>query len=102
MIERSGWGNIEGPYQFAWLAMLGVVMTGQIFVGLRDTTAYETPVRTDVENLVKHSHKSRLVHNLPASDDLKQDLKAVIEKLRDENVDWEVIDRIIAREKSRE
>jgi hypothetical protein len=103
VIARSGWGDVGGPYKFAWLAMLGVVMTGQLFVGLRDTTAYDTPRSTDVEELLKNSHKSRVIHNFEsAGDDLKQDLKAVIERLRDEGIDWEIIDRIVSREKGKE
>jgi hypothetical protein len=101
VIARSGWGDVPGPYRVAWLSMLGVVMTGQLFTGLRDVTAEATPRSTHVEDLLKHSHESRLIHNyLSTGDDLKSDLKAVVEKLRDEDVSWEVIDRIINREKA--
>ena len=101
VVARSGWGDVPGPYRVAWLSMLGVVMTGQLFTGLRDVTAEDTPRSTHVEDLLKHSHESRLIHNyLSTGDDLKSDLKAVVEKLRNEDVSWEVIDRIINREKA--
>jgi len=101
VITRSGWGEVPGPYRVAWLSMLGIVMTGQLFTGLRDVTAEAIPRSTHVEDLLKHSHESRLIHNfLSTGDDLKSDLKAIVEKLRNEDVSWEVIDRIINREKA--
>ena len=101
VVARSGWGDVSGPYRIAWLSMLGVVMTGQLFTGLRDVTAFEVPRSTHVEDLLKNSNASRLIHNyLSTGDDLKSDLKAVVEKLRNEDVSWETIDRIINREKA--
>ena len=103
VIARSGWGDVGAPYRFAWLAMLGVVMTGQLFTGLRDVTAYDQARNSDVAELLKNSHKSRLIHNyLSEGDDLRQDLREVGERLRNEDVSWDVIDRVISREKSKE
>ena len=35
---RSGFKDVHPAAQFGWMAMMGAVMTGQLFIGLRDIT----------------------------------------------------------------
>lgn len=38
VLKRSGFTDLPQPAQIAWCAMLGQVMTGQMFQGIRDVT----------------------------------------------------------------
>jgi hypothetical protein len=38
ILERSGFQDVPHVAQIAWMAMLGQVMTGQLFQGIRDVT----------------------------------------------------------------
>jgi len=46
-LERSGFKDVHPAAQFGWLAMMGTIMTGQMFVGLRDVTTHGSTVVSD-------------------------------------------------------
>ena len=38
VLTRAGWNQVPLPVQMAWFSMMGQVMTGQLFAGVRDLT----------------------------------------------------------------
>lgn len=104
--EESGWMDISHPAQIGYLAMLGQVFMGQMYHGLRDIT----PLGGGPSDLVKELQRltscgdigRRVLNNLTIGDDKKTYLAHLVRTMRNEDVSWEVIERIIAREKSLE
>ena len=50
-LERSGFNDVHPAAQFGWLAMMGTIMTGQMFVGLRDITTRGPTAVTDEQEM---------------------------------------------------
>lgn len=104
--EESGWSALSHPAQIGYLAMLGQVFMGQMYHGLRDITPLgggPTELVKELERLTSHGDIGRRVmNNLTIGDDQKTYLAHLVRTMRNEDTPWEVIERIIAREKSLE
>jgi len=62
VLQRVGWLDLPVAAQVTWLAMLGQVMTGQLFAGVRDLyMGGETPADFDV--LMAAGHDARRAMN---------------------------------------
>lgn len=56
---RSGWNDVPEPARMGWLAMLGTVMMGQLFQGLRDVTKEGVDAPSCAASLLRSGHKAR-------------------------------------------
>ena len=63
VVVRSGWQNVPEVGKIGWLAMLGEVMMGQLFQGLRDITKEGSTAPSCMEQLLRSGFNSALWHN---------------------------------------
>jgi len=77
--DRSGWNAVSPEAQLGWTAMMGQVIMGQVFVGLRDITAAGDGVRSPLQGLLNGLSESRRALNGVAADD---EHKSVLAKVR--------------------
>lgn len=102
-LRESGFLSVHPAAQVGYLAMLAQIFTGNLFEGLRDVTpAGETPAfAAELERLMKRGIDSRRILNgITKCDDLKTDLATIVRMLRNEQTPWDVIERIVGREKA--
>jgi hypothetical protein len=103
VLRESGFLDVHPAAQMGYLAMLSSLFTGHLFDGLRDVTALgQTPDCVKLlEQYTKTGVRIRgLLNNMTPGDDLKVDLATIVRLLRNEDVPWSVIDRIINRERA--
>lgn len=101
VLDRCGWHSLTQAAKCGYLAMLGQVMTGQAFDGLRDVTpvgGMSDMVRALDELAQSGFEGRRVMNNMTKGDDLKVDLATLVRLLRNEQVPWRVIKRIVRRE----
>lgn len=58
VLRRAGWFDLHPAIQMSFLAMMGVVMTGQFFQGLRDVTPGGT-VPSEIAKLLQAGDNAR-------------------------------------------
>ena len=76
--ERSGWNAVSPEAQLGWTAMMGQVIMGQVFVGLRDITAAGDGVRSPLQGLLNGlSESRRALNGIDADDEHKSALGKV-------------------------
>jgi len=63
VLDRVGWNNLPEAAQITWLAMMGQVMTGQVFQGLRDVTYQGEGARSEVKELLQAGQAARRAMN---------------------------------------
>ena len=63
VLDRSGWNGVDELGQIAFLAMMGQVMTGQLFQGLRDITYEGEGARSEVTGLAQAGQAARRAMN---------------------------------------
>lgn len=62
LLKRSGFVDLPNPARIGYMAMIGMVMVGQLFAGLRDVTPLGN-TRMDVSSLLRHGLFARNVLN---------------------------------------
>jgi len=101
-MEESGWAAIPSEGQIGYLAMLGQVLTGQLYNAVRDVTPMAGPHSELVQYYLDTAQSSdvsrRVTNRLKLSDDLKTDLRHILIRLRDEDVSWDVINRVVTQQ----
>jgi len=102
VLEESGFLDVHPAAQVGYLSMLANIFTGHLFDGLRDITELggtPDPI-ADLERYTTTGVDARRILNrMTKGDDLKVDLATILRLLRNEDVSWAVIDRIINRER---
>lgn len=63
VLERSGFTKLCPAAQIAWMAMMGQVMTGQLFMGIRDITGMGEQHASVLELLQVGHNARRLMNN---------------------------------------
>lgn len=78
VLRRVGWLDVPVETQTTWLAMLGQIMTGQLFAGVRDLyMATEIPLPADIEVFMEHGHDARRAMNkIDKTTEVKSDIAA--------------------------
>jgi hypothetical protein len=102
VLEESGFLDVAPAAQVGYLAMLANIFTGHIFEGLRDITELGE-IADPIKELDRYTSTGldtrRILNKMTKGDDLKVDLATILRLLRNEDVSWSVIDRIINRER---
>lgn len=109
VFDKSGWTQIHPAAQAVWLAMLGQVMTGQLFMGLRDITTLgagpgpEAQAVLTANDLLKSGMEARRILNrISVGQELTQDLSTLVRLCRDQGISWEALERLLRREQQLE
>lgn len=109
VLEKSGLLACHPMARATWLAMLGEVMTGQLFVGLRDITELGAGPSPGVQKITETNdllaggmEARRILNRHLLSDDLRLDLATIARRLREQNLSWDTIIRIVQREQALE
>lgn len=102
VLEESGFLDVAPAAQVGYLAMMANIFTGHIFEGLRDITQLGE-VADPMKDLDRYNATGldarRILNKMARGDDLKVDLATIVRLLRNEDVSWSTIDRIINRER---
>lgn len=97
-LERSGWSNTSVRARREWLARLGLVMTGQMWSGLRDVTMLGdkpnlpteiSKIAEETERLINSGHELRRVENkLTLKNDALTALRSAVRKARESGLSF--------------
>jgi hypothetical protein len=86
VLERSGWPDVPETGKVGWLAMLGLVMMGQLFQGLRDITKEGATAPSCMSELMKSGFDSVKAFNQQTSEEFAENgfrqLTAAVKTLR--------------------
>jgi len=86
VLDRSGWSTASDTGKVGWLAMLGLVMMGQLFQGLRDITKEGATAPSCMSELLKSGFDSVKVFNQQTSEEFAENgfrqLTAAVKTLR--------------------
>jgi len=65
VLVRSGWKEVPDFAKVGWFAMMGQIMSGQIFQGLRDITVAGATAPSCMADLLRSGHESRRLNSNP-------------------------------------
>jgi hypothetical protein len=78
-LGEVGWGDVPVPAQVTWLAMLGQVLTGQLFQGIRDLQREPGDKPAEVEELLAAGHDARrFMNNIDAGEEKRADVELAV------------------------
>lgn len=88
VLHRAGWHEVPLLAQLAWLAMLGTVMTGQLFQGLRDVTLQgDRPYGTEQLAMAGHEARRAMLGSGDLEEDFAMELTSWVDAVRDAGLD---------------
>jgi len=95
LLEEVGWFDIHPAAQMTWFAMMGSVMMVQLFHAVRSTSKVGEN-RADVIDVVAACREARRIINATTdTDELLADLKEVVRRLKQQNVDDQKIREVL-------
>lgn len=101
VLRRAGWFEIDDAAQAGWMAMMGYVMTGQLFGGLRDVTPEDQRARPEAEAMLEYGREARRVLNrVSKGDELKSDFRELMRRMREDGDSWENIEALVILQKT--
>lgn len=102
LLTVCGWDRLTTTGKVGYLSVLGHVMLG-FFVGALRSETFEAKEPEVITNALKLARGTRISFmDISQQDDLLQTLQEVVVQLRNAGADWEVIQRVLAREKNLE
>lgn len=98
VLKRSGFTALPQAAQIAWMAMLGQVVTGQLFSGIRDTTPMGEKNPTVLRLLQTGRDAARLMNGVPPgadTEELKRGFTLYAEALREAGVEQQEVRKLL-------
>lgn len=100
-LGEVGWGDVPTPAQVTWLAMLGQVVTGQLFQGIRDMRREDGTKSAEIEELLEAGHDARrFMNGVDASEekraDVEQLMRSATKRARAAGLSFDEIEELVA------
>lgn len=100
-LVNVGWGDVDHASKIAWLAMLGEVVSGQIYQGIRDLQREPGEVPADFAQLLKGGHEMRQFDNgidgaSEAKLDRQREMRNGVRKLRAAGFSFDELRELVA------